>query len=177
MGIRVDKLGESFGGSAKKYGEGFFSAITVGFFFLLIGVIFVSTPNLFEKTLDFFRDFDVVQVPNTGISTVAPIFPRVHQVVYTAAEQFSFALGLFRLVILALRFIARSPWSRKAETASNFVFWISAGYLIRTLLIETTRWSGTTTWFVFWSAIIMLLGLSFIVRAVIPSAASAARAM
>jgi len=169
-------LGESFEGPARRYGEGLFGAISAGFFFLLIGVIFVTTPNLFEKTLDFFRDFDVVQIPNTGISIFAPTFPRVHQAVYTAAEQFSFAFGFFQLVILALRFFARSPWSRKAETTSNFVGWIGTGYLIRTLLIGTTRWSGITTWFVFWSAIIMLLGLSLIVRAIVLAAASAARA-
>jgi len=168
-------LSESFERSARRYGESLFSAISAGFFFLLVGVIFVSTRNLFEKTVDFFQGFDVVSVPNTGISLIAPVFPRIHQVVYVAAEQFSFAFGFFQLIILALRFVARSPWDKKAETASNFVFWIGAGYLIRTLLIETTRWSGTTTWFVFWSGIIMLLGLSLIIRAIILAVASTAR--
>jgi len=173
----VDELNESPERSARRYGEGLFGAISAGFFFLLIGVIFVSTPNLFEKTLDFFRDFDAVSVPNTGISLIAPVFPRTHQVVYVAAQQFSFAFGFLQLVILALRFVARSPWGKKAETTSNFVFSIGAGYLIRTLLIETTTWPGTTAWFVFWSAIIMLLGLSLIIRAIILAVASTTRAI
>ena len=166
---------ESYGGIPPRYREGLFSAVSAGFFFLLIGAIFVITPDLFQKTLDFFRNFDIVRVPNTEISLVAPTFPRTHQAVYKAVEQFSYAFGVFQLAILAIRFVAGSPWGKKAETASNFVFWIGSGYLIRTLLIETTRWSAMTAWFVFWSGIIMLLGLSLIVRAIILAAASTRR--
>jgi membrane protein YdbS with pleckstrin-like domain len=60
-----------------------------------------------------------------------------------------------------LRFVVDSPFSKKAETVSNLVFWLGASYLISTFLIETT------TWFVFWAAIIMLSGVSLIVRAVV----------
>jgi len=147
--------------------EGVISAVSAGFFFVLIGAIFIITPNLFNRIPDFFRDFDVVQVPNTGIFLPAPVSPRIHSTVYVAVEQFSFAFGLFQIAILALRIVIRSPWSKKAETVSNFIFWIGTGYLTRTLLIETTRHTATTAWFVFWAGIIMLLGVSFIVRAII----------
>jgi len=145
----------------RRYGEGLISAISAGFFFILIGIIFVTTPNLFERILDFFRDFDFVRVPNTGIFLPAPFFPRNHQVVYRAAEQFEFAFGLFHIVILGLRFVFRSAVRRKAETAGNIVFWLGTGYLTRTLLIETTRW------FEFWAVFIMLIGVTLIVRAII----------
>jgi len=169
-------LNESFEGVPKRYRESLFSAISAGFFFLLVGAIFITTPNLFDKILAFFRDFDIVRIPNTVIYLPAPAFPRAHQVVHVVVEQFGFAFGLFQLVILALRLVVRSPWGKRAETTSNFVFWIGVGYLIRNLLINTTTWSAVTAWFVFWSAIIMLLGLSLIVKAIILALASTIRA-
>ena len=155
--VEVGKLNQS-----PRYSEGLFSAISVGFFFILVGAIFVTTPNLFDKILDFFRDFDLVRVPNQpGWLLPAPEFPVRHSVVYSAVEKFSFALGVFQIVVLALRFVARSPWSKKAETASNFVFWLGTSFLIRILLVESTRW------FVFWAGIIMLIGVSLVIRAII----------
>jgi len=85
-------------------------------------------------------------------------------VLYSAVTHFSLIWGLFQIASLALRFVVGSPFSKKAETASNLVFWLGASYLISTLLNEmTTR----TTWFVFWAEIIMLIGVSLIIRAII----------
>lgn len=161
--VEVDKLKQS-----PRYGESLFSAISVGFLFVLVGAIFVTTPNLFNRILDFFRDFDLVRVPNQpGWLLPAPAVPGLHSVVYSAVEKFSYALGLFQIVVLALRFVARSPGSKKAENVSNLVFWLGTGFLTRTLLIETTRW------FVFWAGIIMLIGVSLVIRAIILAAAHA----
>jgi len=164
-------LNETYGRFPRRYREGIFSAISAGFFFLFVGAIFVKTPDLFQHTLDFLSSFGLEKVPNTGIYFIAPEQPlaQAHQVVYQAAEQFSYAIGFLQIVILALRFFAGSPWNKKAETVSNLVFWIGAGYLTRMLLIEHT------IWFVFWSAIIMLLGVSLIVRAIILGAVSTMR--
>lgn len=153
-----------------RYKEGLFSAISVGFFFVLVGAIFVTTPNLFDKILDFFGDFDLIRVPNQPARWLlpAPASPGAHPVVYLALERISWALGLFQIVVLALRFAARSQLSKKAETVSNLVFWLGAGFLISTFLNETTT---ATAWFVFGSAIIMLLGVSLIIRAIVLGAA------
>ena len=145
-----------------RYNEGLFSAISAGFFFILVGAIFVITPDLFGEILDFFRDFDLVRVPNQpGWLLPAPAFPVGHSVVYSAVEKFSFAIGVFQIVVLALRFVARSPWGKKAETIANFLFWLGTGFLIRILLVESTMW------FVFWAGIVMLIGVSLVVRAII----------
>ena len=147
--------------SSRKYRNGVFSAISAGFFFILVGALFVVTPNLFGKVLDFLHDFDLVSVPNQpGWVLPAPGFPRAHSAVYLAVERFSFALGLFQIAILVLRFVAHSPWGKKAETMSNLIFWLGAGFLTRMLLIETTRW------FVFWAGIVMLIGVSLVSRAI-----------
>ncbi len=161
--VEVDKLKQN-----PKYGESLFSAVSVGFFFVLVGVIFVSTPNLFDEILDFFSGFDLVRVPNQpGWLLPAPEFPGLHSVVYSALEQISFALVGFQIFVLVLRFVAGSTWGKKAETTSNLVFWLGTGFLTRILLIETIRW------FVFWAGIIMLIGLSLVTRAIILAAARA----
>ncbi len=162
--VVVNELNESPKGFPRKYREGIFSAISAGFFFILVGAIFVTTPNLFDIILAFFKDFDLVPVPNLGFSFPAPASPWTHSVLYSAVTQFSLIWGLFQIAILALRIVVDSPFSKKAETASNLVFWLGASYLISTLLNETTT---VETWFVFWAEVIMLIGVSLIVRAII----------
>lgn len=155
---------------AYKYRESLISAVSVGFFLILVGVLFVMTPTLFSRIIAFFNDFDFLRVPNTAIFLPAPASPLSHRVVYTAVEQFSFAFGVFQIVILALRFAARSTISKKADTAGNLVFWLGLGYLTRTLLLLPTRWTALTTWFVFWTAVLILVGVTLIIRAIILAA-------
>lgn len=151
-------------GSPSRYGEGVFSALSAGFFFVLVGAIFVITPNLFDMIIDFFQSFTVVSVPNTPVRLPAPAVPRAHTVVYSAMAQFSLVWGLFQIVLLVIRFVAGSPLTKKAETAGNLVFWLGTNFLVRTFLTElTTR----TTWFAFWTTILMLAGVSLVVRAIV----------
>jgi hypothetical protein len=155
-----------------RHREGLLSAISAGFFFILVGTIFITTPNLFNNIITFFSDFSTVRVSNTQIYLPAPKYPptspSANSAVYSAVGQFSLIWGLFEIIILVLRFFVGSPLSKKAETVSNIVFWLGANYLIQTFLNETTT---ITTWFVFWTTIIMLLGASLIARAVILAAA------
>lgn len=156
-------MGEGPGGFPRRYREGAFSVASVGVFFILVGLIFVTKPDLFERILDLFRNVEVVKVPNTDISLPAPQYPSNHLTVYRAVEQFSFFWGLFQLVILAFRYAARSPVSKKAETISNFVFWIGVHFLVGSMLVRTIT---LTTWFSFWSVIIMLIGASLVIRGI-----------
>jgi len=170
-------LSKSFEGFSRRHGEGLISAVSAGVFFILVGAIFLTTPNLFNNIIDFFSDFDLVGVPHLGnVYLPAPVnpFSLTNRAVYTAVEQFSYVWGLLQLVILALRFVARSPVNKDAETVSNIVFWVGTGYLTRTFLIETIRLpllTGMTRWFAFWAAIIMLIGVSLIIRGIISAAA------
>jgi len=169
MESKVGKLAESYGtvSYAYKYREGLIGAVSAGFFLVLLGALFIITPGLFGRAIDFFEDFGAVTVPNTTIGLFAPLHPLSHRAVYTAAEQFCFAFGVFQIVILALRFASRSPISKKADTIGSLIFWLGAGYLVRMILLESTRWTSMTTWFVFWAVIITLIGITLIVRAVI----------
>jgi hypothetical protein len=149
--------------SASIMGENIITAISVGFVLVLLGTIFVITPNLFGEILDLFGDFELVDVPNSDLILPGPASPSAFSVVYVAAAQFSFALGVFQIVILVLRFVFASPWRKRAETVGNLVFWLGAGFLIQTFLLDSTL--DLTNWFSFWSAIIMLIGVSLIARA------------
>jgi hypothetical protein len=148
-----------------RHREGYFTAISAGFFFILVGTLFVTTPNLYSAIVDFINSFETVPVP--GLKNVlipAPASPNTHLTVYTAVGQFSLIWGLFQIFILALRFVGHSTLHKKAETASHAVFWLGANYLIGTYLNEALT---LTTWFAFWATIIMLIGVSIIVRAIV----------
>lgn len=145
----------------RKYQEGIFTSISAGFFLLLVGAIFVITPNLFDRILDFFKSFGLVDVPYTDIVFFAPEIPRLHLTVYQAVGQISIALAVFQIFILALRFVIPSSWEKRSETIGNFVYWTGAAFLIQLFLIENTQW------FVFWSTLIIIVGVSLIARATI----------
>ena len=148
----------------RQHQEGIFTAISIGFFFLLVGTLFVINPDLFGSIIDFFKDFELVDVPHTNIMLPAPESPQLHLTVYQAARQFSIALGVFQVVILALRFVIPSSWGKRSETVGSFVYWVGASFLIQYFLIDSMQW------FVFWSTIIILAGVSIIVRAVVMAA-------
>jgi len=150
--------------SPRQYREDLFTAISVGFFLLLVGILFIINPDLFGSVVDFFKDFKLVDVPNTNIMLPAPQSPQLHLTIYQAARQLSIALGVFQVVILALRFVFPSSWGKRSETVGSFVYWVGASFLIQYFLVESTQW------FAFWSTIIILAGVSIIARAVVMAA-------
>jgi hypothetical protein len=98
-----------------------------------------------------------------GISLPAPANPAA-PVLYTAAFQFSIGLGILQVILLAIRVTMGSPIGKTAETMGNLVKWFGAAYLITTYLNSTTTLSR---WFMFWAGILIILGLSLIVRALV----------
>lgn len=145
--------------------ERLFTAISIGFFLLLVGTLFIINADLFSSILDFFGDFELVEVPHTNIVLPAPEFPRLHLIVYQAAGQFGIVLAVFQVFILALRFFVPSSWEKRSETVGNFIYWAGASFLIQLFLIETTEW------FAFWSTIIIVVGVSMIARAIVTAVA------
>ena len=143
----------------RKYQEGLFTAISAGFFLLLVGTLFIITPNLFDSIQTFIGDIGIVDVPNTSIILPSPENIGMHSTVYQTAGQFSIAIAVLQIIILALRFIIPSSWGKKSETVGNFIYWTGAAYIIQLFLIESTQW------FVFWSMILVIVGISLIARA------------
>jgi len=147
----------------------------VGFFLILVGVLFVSTPSLADKVVTFFSHFQTTQVGSTNIYIPAPEHLGDHIDIYVAARQFSLIWGVFLIAMLGARFLFDSPLRRKAQNVGDIVFWLGTVYLIQTFLVQTTQATpqtiDVTTWLQFWAAIIMLVGISLIARAIFLAAA------
>jgi hypothetical protein len=127
---------------------------------------FVTVPNLFKEIVDFFQDIKAVQVPHLdNVYLPAPQDPRAHLVVYSTAMQFCLIWGIFLIAFLAARFFVHSPTRKKADNLGDIVFWLGAAYFSQIWLVDTTKW------FEFWSVIIILIGVSLIVRAVFSAVA------
>jgi len=147
-------------------GEAMVGAVSVGAVFVLIGLVFVlALPNnLWDRTISFFSNLTTSQVPGIAIALPAPANPGAHAVFYTAVFQFSLGLAFLQILVLALRFGWGSRISRIAESVGNLVFWFGASYLEHVYLSSSTT---LNTWFAFWAAILVVLGLSIVARAAV----------
>jgi len=159
-------MAKPFEGFTQRSTERLISVSSIGFFLILIGMIFALTPDFFSSLLTFFKDLGLVQVPNvfTGIVLPAPRNPADHTTVYSVASWFSFVWGIFLVALLLVRILANSPLNKKTQNASDIFYWLANGFLIGRFLNGTTN---TVMWFSYWSAVIMLLGVSLIIRAII----------
>ncbi len=161
--------------------EGLLTAVSVGFFLILIGSLFIITPNLFNKVVDFLSHFTSRQIRTTNIYAPVPENFSAHLDVYTAARLFSLVWGVFLIAMLAVRFILGSSLRQKAENLGGVVFWLGAAYLIQTYLVQPAQASGLTAtdyvrdWFEFWALIVALIGVSFIARGIFLAVERAAR--
>jgi hypothetical protein len=151
-------------GLDNKKKESLFSAIYIGSILILLALILIiHLPiSLFDRVMDFFTSLTLAQVPGTSVFLPAPINPAAHRELYGAIFQFAIGIGIIEILVLVLRVVLGSPISRKAETVENIVFWLGAGYLVNTYLMNMTL---PTEWFVFWAGIVMIFGLSLIARA------------
>ncbi len=149
-----------------KIGESLISAMSVGAVFILIGMVFVlAQPNsLWDSMVTFFSNLTVRSVPGMAISLPAPTYPAAHEVLYTAAFQFCIGLGILQVIILALRFMIQSKITKTAETLGNLVYWFGAAYLIMIYLGDSP---DIRQWFMFWAGILIMLGVSFMARALV----------
>lgn len=150
---------------SRKAKERFISAFSAGAFLILLGVIFIATPGFVNSVIDFFTHFTIVEVPRfTGVYLPIPEHPRNYTTIYSAAVQFSLAWGIVLVGLLVMRILAGSPLQKKAKNVSDIVFWLSTSFLVTTFLNENiTR----EMWFAFWAALITIIGVSLIVRAII----------
>jgi len=150
--------------------DGILSAVSAGAFLVLVGSMFIIHPNLIDRIIDFFNDFKLVSVVDqSNIMLPAPARVALHGDVYSTVLQFSIAWGVFLVAMLVVRFAVNSPTRRKAENISDIIFWFGAAYLIQTWLINNAEW------FEFWAMILILLGISLIVRAAYLAAAGSMR--
>jgi hypothetical protein len=143
--------------------EGLITALAIGGFFIILGLVVALTPGIADKTNAFFNDLTNVTRSIGASSTLnlaAPAHPAEHQAFYTAVMNFLIGMGILQIVILALRLVVHSRIRRIAETMGNLIFWLGAAVATNVFLLAGTL----TGWFQFWSALIVLIGVSLIAR-------------
>jgi hypothetical protein len=142
--------------------EGLITALAVGGFFIILGLTFALTPGVSQQTNAFFSDL-TTQTYHLGSTTVnlpAPAHPAEHLGFYTTVMNFLLGVGILQIIILALRLMVHSRVRRIAETVGNLIFWLGAAVMANVLLLAGTL----TGWWQFWSALIVLIGVSLIAR-------------
>ena len=149
-----------------KRGESIVGAVSVGVVFILFASVYILAlpDNLWDSVVAFFTDLSMRQVPGTGIYLPAPMNPAEHTVLYGAAYQFCLGLILLQAVVLLIRLFWNSPVRKKAETVGDIVFWSGSALLVATFLNENTTIS---TWFAYWACILIVIGTSLTVRAIV----------
>jgi hypothetical protein len=150
--------------------EQIISAVSIGGFFIILGIVIVANQSIVPKVSDFFKDFTTVQIPNTTTYLPAPNTPAAHTAIFSAAFQFALAIAILQIIIIALCIGLRSRIERTAETVGSLVFWFGAAYVSYNLAEMKSALAQSQQiafWFQFWAAIIMLIGLSLIVRGAI----------
>ena len=133
--------------------------ISFGFFLILVGFIWLNTPDLKDAVVAFFKDFHLEKAFQ-NVRLPAPRSEWGHKVVYSAFQQFCLGYGLFQIVVLVLRFVFGSSVNDKAGTVSGVVFWLGLGFFAGLLATEAVGW------FAFLAGFIVVVGLSLIVRGV-----------
>ena len=133
--------------------------VSFGFFLLLVGVIWIVTPDFSQKVVNFFKDFELEEEIFPNVFLPAPA--DSHPVVYTALSRFCFVFGLFQIAILVLRFFFRDPIDKMAGTFSGIVFWLGVGFVSNMLADGAIKWFGFLGWF------IVVIGLSIVVRSLL----------
>ena len=145
--------------------EGIITAIAFGGFLIIVGMLFALTSDLWQNITSFFDHLTTRSFPfgNPGstISFPAPADTAAHKALYTALLEFDVAFGLLQVFILALRIRVQSKIRRIAETLGNAVFWLGAAFLVSNILLL----GSVRSWYEYWGALIILVGVSLIARA------------
>lgn len=132
-------MGEGEKAIKLREGTDWLGLVSFGFFLILLGTLWTITPNLTDKVVEFFKDFQLVHLTE-HIVLPAPV--HSHPVVYTAAFQFSLVFGVFQIILLILRFFFHSSLNKKAETFSGVGFWVTISFFLYMLVNETIGWWG-----------------------------------
>lgn len=132
--------------------------VSLGFFFIVIGAVFIIHPNLPGEVRAFFKNFYLAEAYQ-NVRLPAPRFP--HPIIYEAIKNFCNAFAASQIIVLILRFGIRDLSSRKAETASGIIFWLGMGVFAD---FANSLSAEPTGWFSLLSGLITMIGLLIISR-------------
>lgn len=143
--------------------EALITAFAVAGVFIILGFVIVLTPNISQITNAFFKDLTTVSYKigtSSTLNLIAPAHPEQHIIFFRAIMEFFLAVGILQVLFFAIRLLNRSPIRRISETLGNFVFWLGGAIVANVFLLAGTQ----TGWFQFWAGLLLVLGISFIIR-------------
>ncbi len=147
--------------------EGLITAVAFGGFLITVGLVFSLNPDLPQLITNFFSNITTRPYPvdstTSNFFLPAPANPTAHFDLYSALIQFDIGIGILQVIILALRIAFHSKTDKIAETIGNLIFWFGAAVLVSTFLQAGTLES----WFTYWGALIVLVGITLIARAIV----------
>lgn len=147
--------------------ESLITAVAVGGLLIVVGTVFALNPNILQGISDFFSNITFEAFPpNSATSSIilpALANPSAHLDLYTALIQFDIGIGILQIIILALRIVFRSNTNKLSETVGDLIFWFGAAYLVSIFLQAGTL----VGWFTYWATLIVLTGITMIVRAIV----------
>ncbi|MDI9644680.1 MAG: hypothetical protein QFX35_05625 [Candidatus Verstraetearchaeota archaeon] len=115
---------------SSKRGWDFLGLIHFGLFMIVLGLLFVIYPNLFDSLKEFFLDFEMVEISDNFF---LPIVRGSHPEVYGSLLTLAIAMLLIEVLILVARFLIRDMVRRKADSISGIVFWVGISLLANQL--------------------------------------------
>ncbi len=128
--------------------------LNFGTFVILLGFIWISTPNLGDKVINFFEDLHIIEV-SSNVFLPAPV--QNHPALYKAAANFALLFGAFQMIILGLKILFGDSLGGKIDTVSGMVFWLVLSLLLNMLA------NGSIGWFSFMGGFLICIGLSIVV--------------
>ncbi|MCX8182758.1 MAG: hypothetical protein N3D12_06540 [Candidatus Methanomethyliaceae archaeon] len=133
--------------------------ISLGFFLILIGLVWMLTPDIMETLRAFFSPNNW-RISEVGQNVFFPEPKGHYPVLYNAASYFCFAFGAFQIAILGIRIALHNSLERIGGTLSGAVFWVGMGFFFGMLASNALGWFGLFAGFV------MLIGASIITQSI-----------
>lgn len=151
--------------SKRSLDEVLISALCVGGFFIILGLVIALTPDIIQKGNAFVKDLTNATYPfGTGTAILpAPANPAAQVGFFTSVMYFFLGVGVLQIVLLVLRLSIKSPIRRISSTVGSLIFWLGGAVVANVFLLAGTL----TGWFQFWIGLIFLIGFSLIVRSII----------
>jgi len=152
----------SHGYMERRLNEGLITAISVAGVLIILGLVVLLTPGIYQDANSFSKDFTNVSytIGGSTITLPAPANPSEHIALFTAVMDFLLAVGILQILILAVRLVLRSPIRRTAQTVGSLIFWLGAAVVANVFLLAGTL----DGWFRFWAGLIVLIGISLVAR-------------
>jgi len=128
--------------------------LSFGAFLVIVGGIFLITPNLTDEIKTFFTDFKLEQVSG---DFYFPTPQNPHPTFYKSIAIFCFAYGMYQFILLILKFVLKAEPTNKSGTFTSIIFWLVTGCVMLMLKNETIEWLTFIATLVILAAIALII--------------------